>query len=125
MKSIILIFALAAFCFSATTAKGTRGASQAGGYSPIKWNPNNQQLVDVLNFGIEQVVPQAIAAGQLAQGDWNWTKVNSVETQIVTGTNYSFNVYISNGEGATSLLEFVVNELENAMTLVSYNVNLM
>ena len=125
MKSIILIFALAAFCFSATTAKGTRGASQAGGYSPIKWNPNNQQLVDVLNFGIEQVVPQAIAAGQLAQGDWNWTKVNSVETQIVTGTNYSFNVYISNGEGATSLLEFIVNELENSMTLVSYNVNLM
>ena len=124
MKSIILIFALAVFCLSATAAKGMRGLSQPGGYSPVKWNPNNQQLVDVLNFGVEQAVPQAIAAGQLAQGDWNWTKVNSVETQIVTGTNYSFNVYISNGELATAMLSFVVNEFENSMTLVSYNVNL-
>ena len=124
MKFTILIFALAVLCFSAATAKGMRGLSQPGGYTPVKWNQNNQQLVDVLNFGVDQAVPQAIAAGQLAQGNWTWTKVNSVETQIVTGTNYSFNVYISNGEGATSLLEFVVNGLENAMTLVSYNVNL-
>ena len=118
MKFTIIALVFAIFCFATTTAQG------AGGYQPIQWNQNNQQLVDVLDFGLDEILPQAISAGQLAQGTWTWTKVNSVESQVVVGTNYAFNVYISDGQGATAMLDFVVNEYVSLMTLTSYNVNL-
>jgi len=120
MKFTILILALAVFCFTTATAQG----SQAGGYQTIQWDPTNQQLVDVLNFGVDQAVPEAIAADLIPNGNWIWTQVNKVESQVVTGTNYIFNVDLSDGGALTIILTFVVNDIpwENSMTLISYNV---
>ncbi len=48
---IALILALAIFSFS-------NAQSTPGGYTPIKFSPNNKQLVAILNFGVNQAVPR-------------------------------------------------------------------
>ncbi len=70
----------------------------AGGYTPIKFNPNNEELVSILDFGVEEAIPEAIATGKIANGEWTYTKVNSVQEQIVAGTNYMFHPFNGTGE---------------------------
>ncbi len=97
-----------------------------GGYNPIEFNPNNEELVTLLNFGIEQAIPEAIAAGQIADGNWSYTKVNSVQEQIVAGTNYMFNVDIADTTGDTASMNVIVFDgLDGTMSLVSYEILLM
>ena len=73
---------------------GFANAQQMGSYTPIQWDSNNQQLVDTLNYGFEQAVPEAIAAGQIGDEKWNCTNMVSVQEQIVAGINYDFIVVI-------------------------------
>jgi len=98
---IALVLALAICGF--TTAQ-----QPVGGYTSIQWDANNQQLVDILNFGFEQAVPQAIAAGQISKGDWNWTNVISVQEQIVAGINYDFIVDIEDESGDTTRMNLII-----------------
>ncbi len=104
--------------------QGTQGT--AGGYTPIKFNPNNEELVSILDFGVEEAIPEAIAAGKIANGEWNWTKVNSVQAQVVAGMNYMFNVDIADGTGDTASMNVIVYDaLDGTMSLVSYEILLM
>jgi len=104
--------------------QGTQGA--AGGYTPIQWNPNNEELVSLLDYGVEEAVPEAIAAGKIAKGQWNWTKVNSVQAQVVAGMNYMFNVDIADGTGDVASMNVIVFDgLDGTMSLVSYEILLM
>jgi len=98
---ILLVLSLAIFSFS--NAQGT-----PGGYTPIKFNPNNKQLVTILDYGVEQAVPKAIAAGQISKGKWNWTNVLSVQNQVVAGMNFDFIVDIADGNGDTARLNVIV-----------------
>jgi len=98
---VLLVLSLALFSFSSAQ-------STPGGYTPIKWNPNNKQLVAILNFGVDQAVPQAIAAGQISKGKWNWTNVLSVQNQVVAGLNFDFIVEIADGNGNTARLNVIV-----------------
>ena len=102
MKFLIaLVLALAVFGFS-------NAQSTPGGYTPVKWNPSNQQLVDILDYGVEQAVPKAIAAGQIAKGDWAFTNVISVQNQVVAGMSFDFIVDIADATGDTATLNVIV-----------------
>ena len=98
---ILLVLSLAIFGFS-------NAQSTPGGYTPIKWNPNNSQLVAILDYGVDQAVPEAIAAGQISEGEWAWTNVISVQNQVVAGMNFDFIVDIADGNGDTARLNVIV-----------------
>jgi len=97
---------------------------QPGGYTPIQWNANNQTLVSFLDFGVQSAVPEAIQAGQISQGNWDWTNVISVQTQVVDGMNYDFIVDIEDGTGDTARMDVIVYVAPDgsAMSLNSYAV---
>jgi len=85
--------------------------SSAQGYTPIQWDPSNQQLVDVLNYGVNTAVPDAIAEGQIPDGQWDWTNVMGVEVEVVDeegGSNFEFTVEIENDIGDTAKLVVIV-----------------
>jgi len=95
---LLLVLSLAIFGFSA-----------AQGYTPIQWDPNSQQLVSILNYGIAQATLAANSNGQLA-GEWYWTDVTSVETEVTsTRTNYSFVVDIANYSRDTATIMVIVS----------------
>jgi len=98
---ILLVLSLAAFGFSSAQ-------SVPGGYTPIQFNPSNQQLVAILDYGVEQAVPKAIAAGQISDGEWNWTNVISAQVQVVAGMNYDFIVDIEDNSGDAARLNVIV-----------------
>ena len=98
---ILLVLSLATFGFS-------HAQSTPGGYTHIKWNPANQQLVDILDYGVDQAVPKAIAAGQISEGNWAWTNVISVQNQVVAGMNFDFIVDIADGSGDTARINVIV-----------------
>ncbi len=98
---IALVLSLAIFGFS-------NAQSIPGGYTPIKWNPSNQQLVDILDYGVAQAVPQAIAADEISEGNWEYTNVISVQNQVVAGMNFDFIVDIADGTGDTARLNVIV-----------------
>ncbi len=99
---IALILALAVCGFA--TAQGT----PVGGYNPITFNPNNKNLVAILDFGVDQAIPLAIASGQISEGEWNWTNVVSAQVQVVAGMNYDFIVDIEDDSGDTTRLNVIV-----------------
>lgn len=102
MKFFIALVLALAVC-------GFASAQQVGGYTPIPWNSNDQELVDFLNYGLQQAVPQAIAAGQLSEGEWNWTNVLSVQRQVTTETNYDYIVDIEDESGDTARMNLIVS----------------
>ena len=113
---IALVLALAVCGF--VTAQGT-----PGGYTPIQWNPNNEELVSLLDYGLQEAIPDAIANGQIAKGEWSWIIVNSVEAQVVVGMNYLFNVDITDGTGDVVTMDVTVFDgLDGTMSLVSYEI---
>ena len=104
-----------------TTGQQTQGT--AGDFTPIPWDPNNEELVSLMNFGLQDAIPNAIAAGQILEGYWTWTQVNNVEVQVVAGMNYQFSVEISDGAGDIAILTYVVYEdLLGNMSFVSWTV---
>ncbi len=98
---IALVLSLAIFSFS-------NAQSTPGGYTPIKWNPSNQQLVDILDYGVAQAVPKAIAADEISEGNWEYTNVISVQNQVVAGMNFDFIVDIADSTGDTARLNVIV-----------------
>ena len=98
---ILLVLSLALFGFSSAQ-------STPGGFTSIKWNPNNKQLVTILDYGVKQAVPKAITAGQISKGKWNWTNVLSVQNQVVAGMNFDFVVDIQDATGDTARLNVIV-----------------
>ena len=114
---IALILALAVCGFASAQ-------QQPGGYTPIQWNANNQTLVSFLDFGVQSALPEAIQAGQISQGNWDWTNVISVQTQVVDGMNYDFIVDIEDGTGDTARLNVIVFVAPggSTMSLSSYAV---
>ena len=117
MKFLIVLALTLAVC-------GFASAQQIGGYNPITFDANNQQLVDILNFGVQQAIPQAIQSGQISQGDWNWTNVISAQAQVVAGMNYDFIVDIADETGDTARLDVIVFVAPggSTMSLFSYAV---
>ncbi len=104
MKLLLALVLILAVCGFATAQE------TSGGYTAIPWDPTNEDLVNLLNFGLQYAIPNAKAAGQISDGNWDMTKVNSVEDQIVAGMNYQFSVEISDGAGNIAILTFVVYE---------------
>ena len=102
MRFFIAVVLALAVCGFATAQ------STPGGYNPIKFNPSNQQLVAILDYGVDQAVPKAIAAGQISEGEWNWTNVMSAQVQVVAGMNYDFIVDIEDDSGDTARLNVIV-----------------
>ena len=98
---IAFVLALALFGFS-------KAQSTPGGYSPIKFSANNKQLVAILNFGVNEAVPKAIAAGQISKGEWNYTSVLSASNQVVAGMNFDFVVEIKDKTGDSARLNVIV-----------------
>ncbi len=116
----------AIFMLQSAQQQSRRLQGTPGGYSPIEFDPNNEELVSLLDFGVEEAIPEAIAAGKIPNGDWSYTKVNSVQEQIVAGTNYLFNVDIADGTGDTASMNVIVFDgLDGTMSLVSYEILLM
>ncbi len=116
----------AIFMLQSSQQQSRRLQGTPGGYTPIQFNPNNEELVSILDFGVEEAIPEAIAAGKIANGEWNWTKVNSVQAQVVAGMNYMFNVDIADGTGDTASMNVIVYDaLDGTMSLVSYEILLM
>ncbi len=101
MKFFIALVLALAVC-------GFTSAQQMGGYTPIQWDSNNQQLVDILDYGFEQAIPQAIASGEISEGEWNWTNVVSAQEQIVAGINYDFIVDIEDENGNTTRMNLII-----------------
>ena len=103
MKFLIATVLVLAFC-------GFTSAQQSGDYTPIQWDANNQTLVSLLNFGVQSAVPQAIAAKQLADENWGYTDVISVEVQMIVddGTFFDFVVDIVDDSGDTARMDVIV-----------------
>ncbi len=104
MKFFIALVLALAVC-------GFASAQQSGSYTPIQWDANNQTLADLLNFGVQSSVPQAIVSGQLADGtEWSWTNVLSVQVQVIPndGTFFDFIVDIEDTNGDTARMEVIV-----------------
>ena len=118
MKFTFFVLALAVFCFSSSLAQ-----SQPGGYQSTPIDLENQEQLAILNFGLQEAVQDAIGDGKLAEGNWTIEATNSLETQVVEGTNYEWSIDITNGEGQIVPLDFIVYvALDNTMSLVSYNI---
>jgi len=116
--ALVLSLAVCGFMVSQQTP-GT-----VGGWIPIQYNPDNKELRDLLYFGVQESVTDAIAAGQLSNGIWNCTNVNSLKAQLVAGMNYNFNVNLQDQNGDTAVMDFVVFDLlgEGTMALDSWEV---
>jgi len=97
----LLLLSLALFGFS--NAQPTPGDD----WAPIQWSPANQELAEVLDYGIDTAVPDAIAEGELADGEWNWKDVTSVGIQVIDeGTYFKYYVDIENESG--DIAQFVM-----------------
>ncbi len=118
MKFFIAFVLSLAVC-GFVSAQGT-----PGGYTPIPFDPSNQQMVNALNFGVYQAIPKAIAAGEISNDIWKYTNVISVQEQIVAGTNYDFIVDIADDSGDTARLNVIVFvSLDgNTMTLSNWSI---
>ena len=117
---ILLVLYLANFGFSA--AQGAPGT-----WTPVQWDPHNDQLVGILDYAVGQATFAAMGAGQLSPDYWQWTNVISVQTQVNSGTNYEFNVDIAtdNGDTAKLMVIVLISEDETNETLESYTVSKM
>ncbi len=121
MKFFVLLVLSLAIC-NLFAAQETGETSSLGAYQPIQWDPSNQELVDVMNWGLENAMLDASAAGELHDAEWHMSEVKSVESEVVNGINYEFVVDIQNVNGEIVEFEFVVNyvEAENQCSLVSW-----
>jgi len=81
-----------------------------GGWVPVPWAvaSEDQEILDLLNLGLEFVIAEGIAEGSLENTEYELVEVNSLETQTVAGTNYDFDVIVDNAAGDTANLDFVV-----------------
>ncbi len=87
-------------------------------WSPFPWNPASQELVDVLNYGVNAAVPDAIAEGELADGQWKWTNVTNLEIQVLDeGTYFEYYVDIENTNGDIAHLVMIVFEYSDGTTM--------
>jgi len=117
---IVLVLSLAVCSF--VTAQEAGETSAIGAYQPIQWDPADQELADLMNWGLENAMLYASAAGQLHDAEWDMVEVKGVESEVVNGVNYDFVVDIQNTNGQIVELEFVVNyvEAENHASLISW-----
>ena len=106
MKVSVFILALILALSHYATAQETDPI--VGGYTPLVWNGEDEELTDLLDWGVQEAVWEAIEAGELEDGEWSWTEVNSVSSQVVAGTNYDFDVDITNADGQTVGLDVVI-----------------
>ena len=121
MRFLVLVV-LSLAIFSLSTAQGT-----PGNWTPVQWNPNNDNLVGILDYAVGQVTFAAMGVGQLSPDYWQWTNVISVQTQVASGTNYEFIVDIASSSGGTAKLTVIVltSEDETSESLVNYTLSKM
>ena len=121
MKFFIAVVLALAVC-------GFASAQQTGGYTPIQWDANNQTLAEILNFGVQSGVSEAIFAKQIPDNqEWFWTNVLSVQVKVVPddGTWFDFIVDIEDINGDTARMEVIVFALPpdySAMSLANWAV---
>ncbi len=109
MKFFILLALSLAFC-GLTTAQDFNGDWQ-----PVNWDPSNRLLSGMMNFGLQQAVPEAISAGNLPQGQWSLVHVNLITNQPQAGgaVDYNFNVNLQDQNGNKAHLGFMINNSAN------------
>ncbi len=98
MKFFLLLVLSLPFCSFAA-------AQNSDGWITIPWNPSDSVLVGALNAGLEDAIPQAQFANQLAPGQWSLAQVTEVMDlpDVDNGTNYAFEVNVINGPDTASL----------------------
>ena len=109
--SLVLILSLALFSFV--------NAQVPEEWTVVIWNPDNTALVGILNDGLQDALPEAIAAGQLGAGRWSLAKVNSITEQAEGngGDDYLFNIEITNGQNSTRFSMLIENDGEENQLL--------
>ena len=94
MKALLIVFAIALCCCNTQTIPG--------GYSKVSATDiqNNANIQSLAQYGANNIVQQALAAGKLPNSNTNFkvTKINSVYQQVVNGINYKFNVTLTNSD---------------------------
>ena len=93
-----------------------------GGWVPVDWatvGRNDPSANDALNFGVNWVVTEGVNEGILNQEfEVEVLEVNSLETQLVAGMNYDFDVSVF-GNGQSADLDFVVYDQLDGEQLVT------
>jgi len=86
------------------------GEFLAGGWSPIDIGSLDidQNLHDVLHFGVEAVVAQAIESGRLSDSGFQLEEVHNIQSQMVVGYNYWFDADLKNDDGDVERVTFEV-----------------
>jgi len=81
----------------------------AGGWTPLDPDnvANDADLQSALNFGVQYVAQQGISAALIPDGTWTLKELQSVSSQVVSGMNYEFDAWITDGDNS-ALANFVV-----------------
>ncbi len=110
---IFLLFVLSVMIFGLTVAQQN--------YTSIQWDPNNQQLVNILNTGLKEA---ASGNGDLV---WNRTSVSRIETMSSGGaTDYYFIVLLDVSDEGDILLDLFLNvDNSGKITLMEYDLHNM
>ena len=112
MKALLIVFAIALCCCNTQTIPVSTAATvtpvsaqpqvRVGGYSLVsaKDVQNSAIIQSLAAYGAQNVTQQAIADGVAPSGSqFTISKINSVESQVVNGVNYRFNVQLTKGRG--------------------------
>lgn len=90
----------------------------AGGWSSVDVGSleTDENLKDILDFGVKSVVTQAVQSGRLTDSGYQLDKVHSIETQVVQGYNYWFDVDLKNYKGDLERVTFEVYDYPDENT---------
>jgi len=117
MKTYALLLVLALFSVAFTQEELVSESTElpegilAGGWVPLNWAEagENAEIVELLDFGLNYVLNEAFAEGFLSsEAGWELLEVDSLEAQVVDGTNYDFDVTIVDNAGEIADADFIV-----------------
>ena len=101
-------------------------SEMAGGWTPIPTSQLNSDsdLESAFNFGIQQTLQTLVNNKNLPHQTYHESRIYSIESQVVNGYNYRFDVQVKGNRGATARIVFEVYSQPSAGTqqLTSSNV---
>jgi len=85
-------------------------------WTSIPWSEasENSEILDLLDYGFDFSISVAQSEGWIADTEFHITEVLSLTAQDVDGTNYDFDIAISNDEGETAMLDFLIYDNPSA-----------
>ena len=115
MKLFILLLSLLAVSYT----------QSVGGYQELDVveAQNSPEILNLIQFGLDAIVQNAIKKGFFTNTNFVLTKINSVEEQVVNGENYRFNCDFADDKGVKIEAKFVVfeNPTKTIRTVMSYS----